>query len=101
LRGIALKKGLSLNEYGFTAVEGSARKTEVPDDIHDEREIYKVLGLSFIEPELRENRGEIEAAAEHKLPRLIELSNLCGTFHNHTTASDGHHTLEEMAEEAI
>jgi DNA polymerase (family 10) len=101
LRGIALKKGLSLNEYGFSAVEGSACKTEVPDGIHDEREIYKVLGLSFIEPELRENRGEIEAAAEHKLPRLIELSNLCGTFHNHTTASDGHHTLEEMAEEAM
>ncbi|MFZ9941405.1 MAG: PHP domain-containing protein, partial [Luteolibacter sp.] len=97
----ALKNGLSLHEYGFPAVGGAALKTEIPDDIHDERDIYKVLGLSYIEPELRENRGEIEVATEGKLPRLIELANLRGTFHNHTTSSDGHHTLEEMAEEAM
>ena len=67
----------------------------------EEKDIYRVLGLQFIEPELRENRGEIEAAAENKLPRLVELMNLRGTFHNHTTESDGHDTLEGMVEEAM
>src|SRR4029077_18070370 len=55
-------------------------------------------GLDFIAPELRENCGEFEAAEEHSLPRLIEAENLRGTFHCHTTASDGHNTLEEMAQ---
>lgn len=99
IRSLALKKGLSLNEYGFTAVN-----TDHPADIpvvHEEADIYHALGLDYIPPELRENRGEIEAAAQHTIPRLIELENLRGTFHNHTTESDGHNTLEEMAEEAI
>ncbi len=99
IRSLALKKGLSLNEYGFTPTEGSA--AEAPADLHEERDIYQFLGLQYIEPELRENRGEIEAAAERSLPRLVELGNLRGTFHNHTTASDGRHTLEEMADEAM
>ncbi len=98
IRSLALKKGFSLNEYGFTATSPDA---VVPDDIHEERDIYRFLGLQFIEPELRENRGEIEAAADHALPRLVAVENLRGTFHNHTTASDGRHTLEEMAEEAM
>ncbi len=97
LRSLALKQGLSLNEYGFTA-----SGTGVPPvDLHEERDIYQFLGLQYIEPELRENRGEIEAAAEKSLPRLVELANLRGTFHSHTTASDGLHTLEQMAEEAM
>ncbi len=99
LRSLALKKGFSLNEYGFTETRES-NQSPLPD-IHEERDIYQALGLDFIEPELRENRGEIEAAADHTLPRLIELTQLRGTFHNHTTASDGIHTLEEMADEAI
>ena len=99
LRSLALKKGLSLNEYGFTETRAS-NQPPLPD-IHEERDIYQALGLDFIEPELRENRGEIEAAADHTLPRLVELTQLRGTFHNHTTASDGIHTLEEMADEAI
>ena len=99
LRSLALKQGLSLNEYGFTPA-GDA-KTEIPADIHEEKDIYQALGLSFIEPELRENRGELEAAAARKLPRLVQIDNLRGTFHNHTTASDGVSTLEEMAEEAM
>ncbi len=99
LRSLALKKGLSLNEYGFTPTDGS--EATVPDDLHEERDIYRFLGLQFIEPELRENRGEIEAAADVALPRLVELGHLRGTFHNHTTASDGIHTLEEMADEAM
>ncbi len=99
LRSLALKQGLSLNEYGFTPA-GDKSVTHLPTGIHEERDIYQALGLDFVEPELRENRGELEAAAEHKLPRLVELDNFRGTFHNHTTASDGTNTLEEMADEA-
>jgi DNA polymerase (family X) len=95
LRSLALKQGLSLNEYGFTG------ETASQFEVHEEADIYRALNLDFIPPELRENRGEIEAAAEHSLPRLIELTQLRGTFHNHTTASDGHDTLEAMAAEAI
>ncbi len=97
LRSLALKRGWSLNEYGFTVAEGR----EAPPEVNEEKDIYMALGLQFVEPELRENRGEIEAAAEHKLPRLVELMNLRGTFHNHTTESDGRDTLEGMVEEAM
>ncbi len=95
LRSRALRQGLSLNEYGFTASDGSAG-TAIPE-VEDERGIYKALGLDFIPPELRENRGEIEAADSGELPEPIHWENLRGTFHNHTTASDGHASLEEMA----
>lgn len=95
IRSIALKQGLSLNEYGFTGDTASSIQ------VNEEGEIYRALGLRYIVPELRENRGEIEAAAEGTLPDLIELTHLRGTFHNHTTASDGANTLEEMANEAI
>ncbi len=97
IRQRALKKGWSLNEYDFTVKEGA----EQPPAVHEEADIYRALGLDFIPPELRENRGEIEAAENGKIPRLIELENLRGTFHNHTTASDGRNSLEEMAEAAI
>ncbi|NJM38376.1 MAG: DNA polymerase/3'-5' exonuclease PolX, partial [Akkermansiaceae bacterium] len=96
IRSLALKQGLSLNEYGFTATGDAA----VPE-VNEEAEIYRTLALDFIPPELRENRGEIEAATDHSLPRLVELTELRGTFHNHTTASDGHDTLEAMADEAM
>lgn len=99
LRSLALKKGLSLNEYGFTA-NGDA-EVEIPSDLHEEADVHQFLGLQFIEPELRENRGEIEAAAARELPRLVQIEQLRGTFHNHTTASDGIHSLEEMADEAM
>ena len=72
LRSLALKQGLSINEYGFTSTDGS--NTPVPSGIHEERDIYQALGLDFIEPELRENRGEIEAAAGNSLPRLVAES---------------------------
>jgi DNA polymerase (family 10) len=97
LRSLALKKGWSLNEYGLNPVNPE----ETPPQVEEEKDIYRLLGLQYIEPELRENRGEIEAAAENKLPRLVELTNLRGTFHNHTTASDGRDTLEAMVEEAM
>ncbi|MFC5049262.1 DNA polymerase/3'-5' exonuclease PolX [Rubritalea spongiae] len=97
LRQRALKRGWSLNEYDFTVKEGA----EEPPPINDESDIYKALQLDFIPPELRENRGEFEAAENGQIPRLVELENLRGTFHNHTTASDGRNSLEEMAEAAI
>lgn len=93
MRSLALKQGLSLNEYDFT---GDA---EIPE-VHEEADIYRALGMEFVPPELRENRGEIEAAEEGNLPKLVKLENLRGTFHNHTTASDGKNTLAEMAEAA-
>ncbi len=95
IRSLALKQGLSLNEYGFTG------ETAASFEINDETDIYQALNLDFIPPELRENRGEIEAATNHTLPKLLELEQLRGTFHNHTTASDGIHTLEAMADEAM
>jgi DNA polymerase (family 10) len=96
LRSLALKRGLSLNEYGFTGQGADAII------VNDEGDIYQALGLEFVPPELRENLGEIEAASGTTgLPRLIDLENLRGTFHNHTTASDGADTLEAMAAAAM
>lgn len=100
MRQRALDQGLSLNEYGFTPTEAGAGLSEEIQEIHDERDIYRTLGLDYIEPELRENSGEFEAAAQGRLPALIQLENLRGVFHNHTTASDGRGTLREMAEAA-
>ncbi len=99
IRSRALKQGLSLNEYGFSPAKEDD-KVDIPSDLHEERDIYAHLGLAYVDPELRENKGEVEAAEEGPLEKLIELENLRGTFHNHTTESDGKHTLEEMAEEA-
>ncbi len=99
IRSLARKQGLSLNEYGFTPLEDSDAKA--PENVYEERDIYQALGLNYIDPELREDRGEIDVARDGKLPRLLELENLRGTFHNHTTASDGSNTLEEMADEAM
>ena len=101
LRSRALARGWTLNEYRLGPDE-KARQTPAPiPPIHTEADIYRALGLDYIEPELREDRGEIAAAESHTLPRLIELQNLRGTFHNHTTASDGRSTLEEMAQAAM
>lgn len=96
MRARALERGWSLNEYRFSAAEGRQILQEIPE-VQDERDLYRALGLDFIPPELRENLGEIAAAADGRLPQLLEVSNLRGTFHNHTTASDGKNTLEEMA----
>lgn len=97
IRQRALARGWSLNEYAFTP-EGEDAPVIPP--IHDEAELYRALDLDFIDPELRENTGEIDAAEHGGLPRLIQLENLRGVFHNHTTASDGGATLREMAEAA-
>ncbi|HEY8901150.1 MAG TPA: DNA polymerase/3'-5' exonuclease PolX [Chthoniobacterales bacterium] len=99
LRSRALERGWSLNEYRFSVAEGRKLVEPLPE-VREEGDIYRALGLRAIPPELREDRGEIDAAQRGDLPRLIELHNLRGTFHNHTTASDGRATLEQMAEAA-
>lgn len=95
LRQIAIKKGYKLNEYGLFDKKGKSVAGE------DESKIYAKLGLDYMEPEMRENRGEIELAAEHKIPRLVQLGDIKGDLHLHTTFSDGGNTVEEMAREAI
>ena len=96
LRQRALKLGYTLNEYGLAKLEGEKRVAGKTED-----EIYKKLGLAFIEPELRENCGEIEAAAKNALPQLITESDIQGDVHAHTVETDGKCTIEEMAEAAI
>ncbi|MBU6178238.1 MAG: DNA polymerase/3'-5' exonuclease PolX [Verrucomicrobia bacterium] len=99
LRGRAQDLGYTLNEYRLAVKDGSG--ADEPPVFESEAQLHRFLGLDFIPPELRENTGEIDAAAAGELPRLIELENLRGTFHNHTVASDGRNTLEEMAGAAI
>ncbi len=96
IRSRALTRGWSLNEYRFSEAEGRELKEPLPE-VHEENDIYRALGLDPVVPELREDRGEIEAAEARSLPHLIEWQNLRGTFHNHTTESDGRATLEDMA----
>jgi DNA polymerase (family 10) len=94
LRGLAQDRGWTLNEYRLAPAKKGAPK--IPE-IRDERDLYELFGFDFIEPELREDRGEFEAAAGHKLPDLVRLEQIKGTFHCHTRASDGRNTLAEMA----
>ncbi len=102
LRSLARKYGWSLNEYGFTHIEeiNSSRKSKHIPSCDNEEDIYKALGLHYIPPELREKTGEIEYAQKYVIPKLIELSDLRGTFHCHTTDSDGLSTLEQIVEAA-
>jgi DNA polymerase (family 10) len=92
LRQRALRQGLTLNEYGLARVDNGERVAGVTEE-----EIYEKLGLAWIPPELRENQGEIDAAAAGELPKLIELSDIRGDLHMHTRETDGRATLEEMA----
>ena len=98
MRGRALQRGWTLNEYRLSLLENPPNPEAVQPipTIRDERELYRALGLDYVEPELREDLGEFAAAEKHEMPVLVELSNLRGTFHNHTVASDGRSTLEEM-----
>src|SRR6478672_6476703 len=93
LREEAVARGLSVSEHGITEVESG--DVELCDS---EAKVYERLGYANIEPELRENRGELKAAREGKLPDLIELGDIRGDLHSHTTLSDGRNSLEEMAE---
>jgi DNA polymerase (family X) len=92
LREAAVRRGLHVSEYGILD-----DATGASDTYASEQEVYARLGLAYIEPELRENRGELEAAHTGTLPELIELGDIRGDLHSHTIASDGHNTIEEMA----
>lgn len=96
LRELALKKGLTLNEHAFSNAETGEEMVLCAT----EAEVYSLLGLPWIPPELRENKGEIEAAQASNLPHLIELEDIRGDLHMHTTWSDGHLSIREMAEAA-
>jgi len=94
MREIAQKKGMKLNEYGLykgkKMIAGSS-----------EKEIYNALGLDYVEPEMREDLGEIALAGDHKLPELIPYGSIMGDLQTQTTWTDGKHTIEEMAKAAI
>ena len=92
LREDAVKRGLSVSEHGITDTE-----TDEVTLCETEHEVYAHLGYAYIEPELREGRGELKAAREGKLPELVELDDIRGDLHAHTTLSDGRNTLAEMA----
>ena len=100
LRRRALSMHMTINDYGL--FKGNAKEPElelVP--CKDEADIYKALGMAYIEPEMREDMGEIEAAVQGKLPKLVQESDLRGVLHVHSTWSDGQNTIREMAEACI
>jgi DNA polymerase (family 10) len=96
LRQRAIKRGLTLSEYALLRLEDNVVVAAAT-----EQEIYNALDLDYIPPELRENCGELEAAAKHTLPQLIVRSDIRGDLHMHTTESDGSNSIREMAEAAI
>lgn len=93
LRALAKKNGLKLSEYGVFDVKTDRRLAAATEE-----EVYNLLGLDWIDPVLREDRGEIEAAAAHELPDLIDPADIKGDLHTHTKASDGRSSMLEMAE---
>ena len=95
LREEAVGRNLSVSEYGVKNVE-----TDEVFHAADEQELYEFLGYQWIPPELRENRGELDAARDGSLPRLVELEDMAGDLHSHTDWSDGRGTLEQMVEAA-
>jgi len=95
IREMAVKAGLKINEYGIFREKDGARLGG-----KHEKDVYRLLGLPYIPPELREDTGEIEAAMEGRLPTLLELSDIRGDLHVHTKWSDGSHTLEELIHSA-
>ncbi|MGN6663456.1 MAG: DNA polymerase/3'-5' exonuclease PolX [Solirubrobacterales bacterium] len=95
LREEAVARGLSVSEHGITEAESGEVET-----CETEAAVYERLGYDYVEPELREGRGELKAAREGKLPDLVELGDIRGDLHSHTNLSDGRNTLEEMTEAA-
>ena len=97
MRSRALSKGYSLSEWGLRTDD---KEEMAVATIEDESELFQLLDLNYITPELREGLGEIEAAEAGELPKLVEVEDLRGVFHNHTHASDGAHSIEEMTQAA-
>jgi DNA polymerase (family X) len=96
LRQRALKMGYTLSEWSLARLDDDSVVAAATEE-----EIYAALGMDWMAPELRENLGEIEGAAHHSLPKLIQQSDIRGDVHMHTNASDGHNTIREMAEAAV
>ena len=101
LRGRARDQGLSINEYGVYALSPAGTAAGPSRAGRDEADVYAAVGLSWIPPELREGRDEIELAARGRLPKLVTLADLRGDLHMHTTATDGEDTLSDMVRAAI
>lgn len=95
MRTIAVKKKLKVSEYGVFDAKGKKIAGETEEDV------YEAIGLTWMAPELRENRGEIELSQKEELPVLVEMDDLIGDLHMHTTESDGRATLEQMVEAAL
>ena len=98
MRQRAIQRGLRLNEYGLFKSKEETRDPKLLVPCRDETEIFAELDLPFVPPELREDHGEFAAGEKNDLPRLIEWTDLKGALHNHSTWSDGHNRLEEIAE---
>jgi DNA polymerase (family 10) len=109
IRGLALEKKMTLNEWGLYKLEDhetAEKKTGEPPKLKPlasktETDIYKKLGMVYVEPEIREDRGEVEASLKNSLPDLITPADIQGDLHSHTTASDGVNSIDEMIEAAI
>ena len=95
LREMAVKRGLTINEYGIFRVKDNTKLGG-----EKEEDTYKILDLQYVPPEMREDRGEIEAAIEGKLPKLVTVNDIKGDLHVHSKWSDGSHTFEQLAEVA-
>ena len=98
MRQRAIDRGLRLNEYGLFKSTEETRDPELRLDCKTEEDIFAALDLTYVPPELREDRGEFDAAENGDIPRLIEWTDLKGSLHNHSNWSDGHESLEEIAE---
>ena len=97
MRQRAIARGLRLNEYGLFRSKEETRDAKLRLPCKSEEDIFAELGLAYVPPELREDHGEFAAAERGKLPKLVEWTDLRGALHNHSTWSDGHQTLEEVA----
>jgi DNA polymerase (family 10) len=97
MRQRAIQRGLRLNEYGLFKSDVETRDPKLLVACRTEEEIFQQMGLAYVEPEMREDAGEFAAAEKHKLPRLIEWTQLKGSLHNHSNWSDGRGSLEEIA----
>ncbi len=95
LRQRALKMGYTLSEWALARLDDDSTVAAATEE-----EIYAALGMDWMPPEMRENLGEIDAAAEHALPHIVSLDDIRGDVHMHTTASDGHNSIREMADAA-
>jgi DNA polymerase (family 10) len=101
LRQRALKMGYTLSEWALARLGVDSNAADATVASKTEEEIYAALGMDWMPPEMRENLGEIDAAAAHDLPRVVDLKDIRGDVHMHTTASDGHNSIREMADAAL